>query len=103
MVSSTVATPRAPGRLQIASRTAAALFGSYAFVWGLVALCIAAGARAMPFEEAETLAYLLAFPALLGCFCWAFAARSLRRVWAVLGGGGGLMTLVAWWIARGAS
>jgi hypothetical protein len=102
MVSSTVE-PRIPGRFQIASRTAAALLGSYAFVWGLVALCVAVGARAMPFEEAETLAYLLAFPALLVCFCWAFVARSLRRVWAVLGGGGGLMTLVAWWIARGAS
>lgn len=87
----------------MASRIAAALFGSYAFVWGLVALCIAAGARVMPFEEAEMLAYLLAFPSLLACFCWAFVGRSLRRVWAVLGGGGGLMTLVAWWLARGAS
>jgi hypothetical protein len=82
---------------------AAALFGSYAFVWGLVALCIAVGARTMPFEEAEMLAHLLAFPALLVGFCWAFVSRSLRRVWAMLGGGGGLMTVAAWWIARGAS
>ena len=35
---------------------------------------------------------LLAFLVFLVCFCWAFAAASVARVWIVLAGGGALMT-----------
>ncbi|HEX4987067.1 MAG TPA: iron uptake protein [Burkholderiales bacterium] len=87
--------------LPVVSRVAASLLGGYAFVWGFVTLGImlllAAG---MPYEEAQTLLYLLAFLVFLACFLWAFAATSLARVWAVLAGGGAAMTLAAWLLSR---
>lgn len=95
--------PTPPGRAHVASRVLAALVGSYAFVWGVVAFGIAVGVRAMPYDEAQTLGYLLAFPVLLVGFCWAFAARSLMRVWSVLVGGGALLTLAAWLLTRSAT
>jgi hypothetical protein len=86
----------------IVSRVAAGLLGSYAFVWGAITLCtillVAAGVR---YGEALTLMYLLAFLVFLVCFCWAFAAASLVRVWSILAGGGVVMSLAAWLIARG--
>jgi hypothetical protein len=85
----------------VVSRIAASLLGGYAFVWGLVtlgiALLVAAG---MPYDEAQTLLHLLAFLVFLVCFCWAFAAASVVRVWAVLAGGGVVMTSAAWLISR---
>jgi hypothetical protein len=54
----------------------------------------------VPYRESVELAYLLAFPLFLIVFCWAFAAASLVRVWLVLVGGGGLMSLAAWALAR---
>jgi len=85
----------------IVSRVAASLLGAYAFVWGSVVLGItlllAAG---MPYGEARTVAYLLAFLIFLACFCWTYAAASLVRVWTVLLGGGAAMSGAAWLLAR---
>ncbi|WP_093558640.1 iron uptake protein [Pseudoduganella namucuonensis] len=90
-----------PSPLHLISRVAASLLGGYAFVWGCVTLGIvlllAAG---MPYGEAQTLAYLLAFLVFLACFCWAYAAASLARVWLVLAGGGAAMTGAAWLLTR---
>jgi len=36
----------------------------------------------------------------LGVFLWAFASSSVARVWAVLAGGGAVMTLSAWLIQQ---
>lgn len=87
----------------IVSRVAASLLGAYAFVWGSVVLGItlllAAG---MPYGEARTAAYLLAFLVFLACFCWAYAAASLVRVWSVLLGGGAAMSGAAWLLTRSA-
>ena len=84
-------------RLHVASRVAASLLGGYAFVWGCVTLGIALLlATGMDYDNARTLCNLLAFLVFLVCFCWAFAAASLARVWGVLAGGGALMTGAAW-------
>ena len=86
-----------PSRAEIVSRIAASLIGGYAFVWGFTTLGIAVGVAAgMPYAEAQTLLYLLAFVVFLVGFCWAFAAAGVLRVWAVLGGGGIAMTAAAW-------
>jgi hypothetical protein len=77
-------------------RTAAALAGGYAFCWGLIALGVAGlYALGLPFHDAEHLSAMLAFLAYLVVFLWAFAARSLARVWVVLAGGGAVMAGVA--------
>jgi hypothetical protein len=86
---------------QIVSRVAASVLGGYVFVWGLVsagtALLVKAG---VPYGEAQTALYLLAFLVYLACFCWAIAAASPTRVWSVLAGGGLGMTALAWLLAR---
>lgn len=83
------------------SRIAAALLGGYAFVWGLSTLGIAGlvglGAG---YDQARMLFMLLAFLVYLAVFLWAFAAASGARVWAVLAGGGALMTGAAWMIQQ---
>ncbi len=85
----------------IVSRIAAGVFGGYAFVWGFTALSIVLGmAAGVTYGDAQTGAYLLAFLLFLVAFLWAFAARSIVRVWGVLAGGGALMTLLAWTLAR---
>jgi len=87
--------------LSIIHRLAAALLGSYAFTWGFVALGVAGlAALGVDFHEAETVLLLLAFLVFLPLFLWAFAAASLARVWAVLGGGAVFMTAVAWGLQR---
>lgn len=69
-------------------RIAAAIFGGYAFTWGFIALGAALMfAAGMPFHDAEHLGYILGLLVFLAVFLWAFAARSLSRVWAVLAGG----------------
>jgi hypothetical protein len=89
------------GALHVTSRVAASLLGGYAFVWGFVTLCIALGlVWGAPYDDARTLAQLLAFLVFLACFCWTFAAASVTRVWIVLAGGGALMTGLAWWLSR---
>jgi len=88
-------------RLSITHRLAAALLGGYAFTWGLVALGVASMvALGVDFHEAEKALLLLAFLVFLPLFLWAFAATSLARVWAVLGGGAVFMTAVAWGLQR---
>lgn len=88
-------------RAHVISRTAASLLGSYAFVWGFTSLGIALGvSTGMAYDEAQTLLFLLAFLVFLVCFCWAFAAAELVRVWAVLAGGGAFMTVAAWLLSR---
>lgn len=88
-------------RLHIVSRMAAGILGSYVFAWGLIALVVGLlFAAGMPFHDAEALSYMLAFMVFLVTFCWAFASASIRRVWLVLAGGGGLMTGVAWAVQR---
>jgi hypothetical protein len=85
----------------IVSRIAASLFGGYVFVWGFTTLTIMlAVAAGMPYGDAQTLAYLLAFLVFLTAFCWTFAAASLGRVWIVLAGGGAAMTAAAWLLSR---
>ena len=77
------------------------MVGSYGFVWGFASLATTLGVtNGMPYAEARTLAFLLAFLVFLACFCWAFAAAGLARVWTVLGGGGALMTGAALLLAR---
>jgi hypothetical protein len=92
-----------PSPALIASRVGASLLGGYAFAWGFTTLGIALATQAgMPYGDAQTLAFLLAFLVFLGCFLWAFATASLVRAWGVLAGGGGLMTGVAWLMMRNA-
>ncbi|HVR52399.1 MAG TPA: iron uptake protein [Pseudorhodoferax sp.] len=79
-------------RAHLLARIAAAVFGGYAFTWGLVALGMAGlFALGMPFHDAEHLTAMLAMLVYLLAFLWTFAARSLPRVWTVLAGGGVLM------------
>lgn len=81
----------------IVARIAAGLLGGYAFTWGFVTLSIALLlVVGMPYGEARTMAYLLAFLVLLVVFCWSFVASSLARVWLVLAGGAGVMTAAGW-------
>ena len=90
-----------PTRAHVVSRVSAGIFGSYVFCWGFITLTIgAAVALGLPYGEAVTLASLLTFLVMLAAFCWAFAAASLARVWAVLCGGGALMTGSAWLLSR---
>lgn len=86
---------------RVLSRIAASLLGGYMFVWAFTVLVIALGLTAgVDYDEAQTLAYLLAFLVFLGAFLWAYAASSLMRVWLVLAGGGALMTGAAWLLMR---
>ena len=93
-MTSTTLTPR-----HIASRTAVAILGGYAFTWGVVALGIALMYTAgMEFHDAEHLSYIVGLLAFLLAFLVAFAARGLRRVALVLVGGGALMAAAASWV-----
>ena len=79
-------------RRHVLLRIAAAVLGGYAFCWGFVALGMAGlFALGMSFHDAEHLCAMLAFLLYVTVFCWAFATRSLARVWAVLAGGAALM------------
>lgn len=83
------------------SRILSALLGGYLFTWGFVAFGIAGlAALGVDFHEAETAVSILAFLVFLGVFLWAFACRRVAVVWAVLAGGGAVMTLAAWGIQQ---
>lgn len=85
------------GTLHLVARIAAALLGGYAFTWGFVSLGVAGLAGVgVDFHEAETAVLMLAFLLFVGVFLWTFACRSVVHVWAVLAGGGAVMTLTAW-------
>ncbi|PUA30189.1 MAG: iron uptake protein [Cellvibrio sp. 79] len=80
----------------VISRIGAGVLGGYAFVWGFIALGIAGlYALDVPFHDAEAVSNILGFLLFLTVFLWAFAARSVNRVWLVLVGGGLLMTGIA--------
>ena len=86
---------------RVVGRIAAGMLGGYAFTWGFIALLIGLSFAAdMEFHDAEALGYILGFIVFLVAFLWAFAARSLARVWLVLAGGGALMTGAAWLVQR---
>lgn len=93
------APPNAPGRPKehtALHRLTAALLGGYAFTWGFTTLGVTGlVALGVDFHEAETALLLLAFLVFLPLFLWAFAAPSLARVWALLGGGAVLMGAAA--------
>jgi hypothetical protein len=95
-------TPAAAAALtpaRIVSRIAAAVVGGWAFTWGFVSMAITGlGALGWPYTEANTAAMLVAFLVYLVVLCWAFAAASLARVWAALGGGAVVMTAAGWWL-----
>jgi hypothetical protein len=100
-MSATASISTTPGTIAIVSRVAASLLGGWLFVWGCTTLGIVLGLHAgVAYREAVELAYLLAFLLFLTVVCWAFAAASVARVWAVLAGGGALMSLLAWALAR---
>lgn len=87
--------------VHVAGRIAASLIGVWMFTWGFVAFGISALVSAgLPYDDATTLLYLLAFIVFLVLFLWTYTASSLRRVWLVLAGSGGAMTLAAWLITR---
>ncbi|MBB6092542.1 apolipoprotein N-acyltransferase [Povalibacter uvarum] len=87
--------------LHIALRIIGAVGGGWLFVWGFTTLGIALGiATGMPYDEARTLLYLLAFVVFLVAFCWSFVTASIARVWLVLAGGGAVMTGGAWLLLR---
>jgi hypothetical protein len=87
--------------IRIVSRVAAGLLGGYAFVWGFVTLGIALLlSMGMPYGDARTLVFLIAFLVLLVVFCWSFVAASLIRVWVVLAGGAMIMSGLAWLLMR---
>ena len=86
---------------RVTARIAAAVLGGYVFVWGFTTLTIATAlALGFPYDEAQLFAYLLAFLVFLAAFLWAFATRTALRAWLVLGGGGALMTGLAWLLIR---
>jgi hypothetical protein len=85
----------------VVSRVAASLLGGWLFAWGFTTLGIALALEAgMDFGQATTLVFLFSFIVFLTVFCWAYIASSVARVWGVLGGGGALMTTIAWWLTR---
>lgn len=87
----------APTAAHVIGRIAAAVLGGYAFTWGVTTLGITGlVALGVDYHEAHTVLMLLAFLFFLAAFLWAFAARSLARVWGVLGLGGAGMTGTAW-------
>ena len=88
-----------PGRL-IVSRIAASFLGGYVFIWGVVSLVITLSVSlGAQYDDAQQTVMLIAFLLFLLVFIWSYAERSLFRIWSVLGGGGLLMTLLAWLVA----
>lgn len=87
--------------LPLLSRIAAAVLGGYVFCWGVVALSLAGFyAAGMAFHDAEHLSAILGLLLYLVVFCWAFAARRIATVWALLIGGGALTTGMAQLLQR---
>lgn len=85
----------------IVSRILAAIFGCYAFVWGVVALGVAAlHGAGLEYHAAEQAMMILAFLLYLALFLWAFAAASVLRVWVILAVGSALMLAAAWQLQR---
>lgn len=82
-------------------RIGAAILGGYAFCWGFIAVAHSGlYGLGMPFHDAEHLSAILGVLLYLTVFLWSFAARRIGVIWAVLLGGGGLMTGAAALIQR---
>jgi hypothetical protein len=93
MASSLSSGPRAGLILRIAS----AILGGWLFTWGFVAAGTAAlVGLGVEFHDAEQALLMLGLLLFLGIFLWAFAARSVGRVCAVLVGGAVFFNTAAW-------
>lgn len=98
---SSATTSSTASRAHLLARIAAAVLGGYVFCWGFIALAMASlYAAGLSFHDAEHLASILGLLLFLAAFLWAFAARSLLRVWIVLVGGGALMAGLAHAVQR---
>lgn len=87
--------------LPLLLRILAATVGGYLFCWGFMALALAGGhAAGLSFHDAEHLSAMLGMLVYLGVFLWAFAARSVGRVWVTLAAGAGLMAGAAALVQR---
>ncbi|RSF04446.1 iron transporter [Achromobacter aegrifaciens] len=77
----------------VTARAGAATLGAYALVWAAVA----AAAR-LPLPPADAILYpaLAAIPAHVGLAIWAFAARSVGRVWLIIAAGCAGCWAMAW-------
>lgn len=85
----------------VVSRILAAIFGSYVFVWGVVALGVAAlNGVGVEYHTAEQAMMILALALYLALFLWTFVAASLCRVWLVLALSSVLMLAAAWQVQR---
>lgn len=83
-------------RLRLAARICAAVFGGYAFTWGVIAAGAALLFKAgMDFHDAEFLASAVGLLVFLTVFLWTFATRRLVLAWVLLAGGGALLAGVA--------
>lgn len=77
---------------RVIARVGAAVFGGYAFAWGLIAAATSAlFAAGLEFHDAEFLANAMGLLAYLVALLWAFTVRSVVRSWLVLVGSGALM------------
>lgn len=84
-------------KVDLASRVLASLVAGYTFCWGFVTLGIALLLlRGVPYGDAQTALYLVAFIVFLIVFLWSFVVKSLIRLWLTLVGGGITMTAIAW-------
>ncbi len=96
-----MASSKALAASDLLSRIIAGIAGGYCFVLGVTTLGIAVGIQlGMPYTEALTLMYLLAFLIYTAVFCWAFVHRSMLNVWLLLLGGGTVMTTFGWWLGN---
>ncbi len=93
-----MASSLSPGsRTGITLRTLAAILGGWLFTWGFVACGTAAlVGLGVAFHDAEQALLMLGLLVFLGIFLWAFAARSVARVCAVLVGGAVFFNAAAW-------
>jgi len=91
-----------PGPREIAARLATGLLGGWLFTCGFVCLgtVLLMRGAAFDFEDAQSLAFLLAFLVFLIVLLWSFAAARLARTASLLFGSGALMTALAWWLSH---
>ncbi|UJJ32514.1 hypothetical protein [Halopseudomonas maritima] len=88
-------------RFLIASRVLAAIFGVYAFVWGVIAMGMAGfSALGVAYHSAEQGMLMLGLLLYVALFIWVFSVKSLWRVWLILGVGAALTLAVAWQLQR---
>ncbi|ALV07365.1 iron uptake protein [Roseateles depolymerans] len=87
--------------LPVLLRILAATVGGYLFCWGFMALALAGTyAAGLSFHDAEHLSAMLGLLVYLGVFLWAFAARSVLRLWMTLAVGAGVMAGAATLLQR---